>query len=189
MPAARIAEQDHHVVSCWLTPSAMRPTTLPFLMVLLLACSSIFAQDPAVVRSAGVEMQPATARPALEVVKTISVTGEHDVPPAHADCKTRKGQERLDCTNEHLLGVIRKHLGPPAFDLDEWGDSIVAISFSLNQYGEVKNIRVEHKVDGGLAQPITVALYSASGFAPAMKDGAAVHSALQLNYRYADLFR
>ena len=115
--------------------------------------------------------------------------GDVDKTLAHPDCDDAQGGEREDCTVELILADIKKSLNydasmskPLEKDLD------VEIGFSVNEFGNVKNIKVQYSGDVRLTQAIIQALYSIPRMSAAEKEGVAVPSSCQITYPYAAIF-
>ena len=162
--------------------------------ILLLCLPGLcWAQEPVtptVVKSDGVEMKAIKAEPASAMaVAPPSATGEFDTPPSHPDCAKAEGQACLDRTSSLILTKLKSSMGAPSQDLATHGDQVVSISFGINQFGDMKDIRVQEQVgDKDLYQKIMVALYDLPKFTPAIKNGAATGATMHINYSYADLF-
>ncbi|MBK6946168.1 MAG: hypothetical protein IPH21_16100 [Flavobacteriales bacterium] len=165
-----------------------------FASILLLSSTGLcWAQQPTtptIVKSDGVEMQAIKAEPAPDmVIAAPSATGEFDTPPSHPDCAKAEGQACLDRTSSLILTKLKTSMGVPSQDLATHGNKVVSISFGINQFGDMKDIRVQEQVgDKDLYQKIMVALYDLPKFTPAMKDGATTGATMHINYTYADLF-
>lgn len=143
-----------------------------------------------VVRSGSMEMKAVDERPnSVIILSPAAAKGDFDVAPAHPECAGKEGQESLDCTAARVRKLIVEKLGEPSLDLEQWGSSAVGIHFSINQFGEVKDIRVDHSGDQQLSKQVIIALYDLPKFDPATNKGTAVNSTMEVNYRYEDLFR
>jgi len=142
------------------------------------------------VKSEGIEMQAITPDPTPDMaIAPPSAAGDFDTPPSHPDCAKAEGQACLDRTSALVLIKIKESMGAPSQDLAIHGNDVVSISFGINQFGDMKDIRVQELVgDKELYQKIMVALYDLPKFTPAMKDESAVGATMHINYRYADLF-
>lgn len=164
------------------------------LPILAFITSVLYAQvetgTPKIVRSEGIEMKAINLEPAVDQeVAPPNSTGDFDTPPCHPDCAKAEGQACLDKTSSLVLAKLKGAMGTPVADLATHGNSPVSVSFAINQFGDMKDIRVQELVgDKELYQKIMVALYDLPKFAPAIKDGAATGATMHLNYRYADLF-
>jgi hypothetical protein len=64
----------------------------------------------------------------------------------------------------------------------------VSISFAINQFGDMKDIRVEHTGSSDLPKKVIVALYALPKFIPAKMDGASVATTVSITYPYDALF-
>jgi hypothetical protein len=143
-----------------------------------------------VVKSGSLQMKAADEKPInVLILAPATAKGDFDVPPAHPECAEREGQESLDCTSVHIQRSIARQLGEPSLNMEQWGSSVVGVTFNINQYGELKDVRVDHSGDGTLSQQVMLALYDLPKFEAATKDGNTVHSSMQVNYRYEDLYR
>ncbi len=143
-----------------------------------------------VVKSGGMEMKAVDERPnSVIILSPASAKGDFDKLPHHPECEGKEGQESLDCTAAQIRKLSAEKLGAPGLDMEQWGSSAVAINFTINQFGEVKDIRVDHSGDQELSKKLIVALYDLPKFDPATKEGKAVNSSMQVNYRYEELFR
>ncbi len=167
-------------------------TRSSLLLPLLLLYGSVQAQQngnpPTVVRSAPMEMKSdPNVLPAQYAIAPglVAVTGV-EVLPALPDCDA--SPERDDCTAEGILSVLRQHAGKPALDLAHAGDQPVTITFLVNRFGEMKDIRVEHPGDPGLSRMAIVALHDLPKFIAATQGGAKVDATLRFSTGYADLF-
>ena len=98
------------------------------------------------------------------------ITGDFDQAPAFASTQKLSGQERIDATAAAVLDAVRKRM--PAPQAEEVRSITVSIHFTVDQYGDVKDIRVQHQGEPKLMNTVTVALY-ALRFIPATKDGTA----------------
>lgn len=162
---------------------------------LLTTCLSSIAmaqeEKPAtVVRSGSMEMKAVDERPnSVIILSPATAAGDMDKVPYHPDCEGKVGQESLDCSAAEIRQLIAEKLGDPALEMEQWGSSAVGIGFTINQFGEVKDIRVDHSGDQELSKKVIIALYDLPKFIPASKEGKAVNSSMQVNYRYEDLFR
>ncbi len=142
-----------------------------------------------VVKSGPLEMKAADERPnSVIILMPAAATGDFDAVPAHPECTGKKGQESLDCTAALVQALIVEKLEAPTLDMEQWGSSVVGIRFTINQFGEVKDIRVDHSGDRELSQQVILALYDLPKFNAAAKDGQAVNSTMEVNFRYEDLF-
>lgn len=165
-----------------------------FAPILLLAipcfCCAQETETPTIIKSDGIEMQAINPDPAPDMaIAPPSATGEFDTPPSHPDRGKAEGQACLDRTSALILAKLKESMGTPSQDLATHGNDVVSISFGINQFGDMKDIRVQELVgDKNLYQKIMVALYDLPKFTPAMKDGAAAGATMRVNYRYADLF-
>jgi len=98
------------------------------------------------------------------------VTGTFDEAPALPTTKQLAGQERIDATSDAVLNAVRERM--PAIPADENRSITISIHFTVDQYGDVKDIRVQHQGEPKLMNTVSVALYELR-FMPATKDGAA----------------
>lgn len=117
----------------------------------------------------------------------VKVTGEFDVAPAPPACAESEGQARLNCISTEVLAAIRKGSDPSA-DRSGPHSYPVLITFVINQYGEMKDIRVEHTGASDLPKKVIVALYALPKFIAARKDGRAVGATVSITYPYEALF-
>lgn len=170
--------------------STFKPQHTPMIRALhLLLCLSItihaVAQEPdppAMIKSEAVELKAAsTAAPG------ITATGDFDAPPSHPECSAKK-DGALDCTAGLVLKGIRAHMVAPTMDLKTYGEYPVTVTFVVNQFGDMKDVRVDHSADADLAKRIVVAMYDMPKFEPAHKADAATGSTVEVVYHYADLF-
>ncbi len=146
-------------------------------------------KEATVVKSGAVEMKAVDERPAGVIILSPAMAkGDFDVAPAHPTCENSKGQERLDCTAAEVKKIIRSKMKEPGLDLKQWGTSAVSIMFAVNQYGEVKDVRIDHSGDPELSRNVMVALYDLPRFVPARKGEGNVSANMQVNYRYEELF-
>ncbi len=139
-------------------------------------CTVLFAQQPTnpprVVKTEAKEIKPeAGAAPAIAPVHdemTWEFTGAFDVGPAHPDCAASVGAERDRCTAQHVLKGLQSQgpIKPGSVAM------MVDISFTVNEYGEVKDIGIQGIVDQPTMQKAIVALYAMPRFAYATKGGA-----------------
>jgi hypothetical protein len=162
-----------------------------FLLALALPYAAMAQEtkEPTVVKSGAVEMKAVDERPAGVIILSPAMAkGDFDVAPSHPSCEKMKGQEQLDCTAAEVKKVIRSKMKEPALDIKQWGTSAVSIFFTINQYGEVKDVRVDHSGDAELSKHVMVALYDLPRFVPARKAETNVTSSMQVNYRYEELF-
>jgi len=153
-------------------------------------CCAQETDAPKIVKSEGIEMQAIAPVPAKDMaLAPPSAVGDFDSPPSHPDCAKAEGQACLDRTSALVLSKLQESMGTPAQDLDIHGNDVVSISFGINQFGDMKDIRVQELVgDKDLYQKIMVALYDLPKFTPAMKDGSSVGATMHISYKYADLF-
>jgi len=176
------------------TTESMVRTLLLF--ALSLATCGAFAQEKRsgkskVVKGEAKELPAAeTAPPAPPPAPepTALAVGDFDTPPAPPACAEFAGQERLDCVSEKVLAEVRSKVGKAGLDMKSWGHTPVSITFLVNQFGDMKDIRVEHFGDNELPKKVIVALYGLPKFTPANKGGANVSATIQLTYSYAQLF-
>jgi hypothetical protein len=98
------------------------------------------------------------------------VTGTFDEAPALPGTQKLAGQQRIDATAAAVLEAVRKRM--PSTAADEMRSITVSIHFTVDQYGDVKDIRVQHQGEPKLMNTVSVALYELR-FIPATKDGAA----------------
>lgn len=168
----------------------LRPICALLLFVSISIASAQESDTPTVVKSDALELKAVEERPAgVIILSPAKAKGDHDVPPLHPECSEQKGQDALDCTADRIKRLIREKLGEPKLDLEQWGSSVVGLDISINQFGEVKDIKVDHSGDDQLSRQVIIALYDLPKFVPATKDGAAVNSGMVVNYRYEDLYR
>ena len=143
-----------------------------------------------VVKSGGMEMKAVDERPnSVIILSPAAAKGDFDKLPFHPECEGKIDQESLDCSATQIRKLIGEKLGEPSLDLEQWGSSAVGINFTINQFGEVKDIHVDHSGDQDLSKKVIIALYDLPKFNAATKEGKAVNSSMQVNYRYEDLFR
>ncbi len=86
-----------------------------------------------------------------------------------------------------MLAAVRKGMDQSA-DASGPHSQPVLITFAINQFGEMKDIRVEHTGSSDLPKKVIVALYALPRFVPAKKDGASVGTVISLSYPYDALF-
>jgi hypothetical protein len=162
-------------------------------LILVAACVTTMAQEEkqvTVIKPGTVEMKAENERPGgVIIMSPATASGDFDVPPAHPECAGEEGQDRLECTSDQIFALVKEKVGEPTLDMGEWGTSPVNINFSINQFGEVKDIRVEHSNDTGLQRKVIIALYELPKFNAATKGGKPVTSSMQVNYTYEELFK
>jgi hypothetical protein len=165
-------------------------------ILFILLCSAMFqirAQEEkpvTVVKPGTTEMKAADERPAgVIILSPATATGDFDVPPAHPECVEMEGQEMLDCTSKKILELVKQKTETPMLDMEQWGTSHVSINFSIDQFGGVKDTRVEHSTDKDLHKKVILGMYELPNFQPATKDGKSTGSSMQVNYRYEELFQ
>lgn len=117
----------------------------------------------------------------------VTVIGDIDVAPAPPACNDTEGQDRSSCIHKEVLAAIRKGMDASA-DRSGPHSHPVMITFVINQFGEMKDIRVEHTGSTELPKKVIVALYALPKFSPARKDGKAVGSTVKITYPYESLF-
>ena len=143
------------------------------LITAALTASALFAQQPPtppnVVKSDAKEMKPSqggapVVAPAQDAM-TWEFTGAFDSAPAHTDCAAMVGDERNACTAQRVLQGIRSQgkVDPTAVAL------VVEVSFGVNEYGEVKDIKLHGIADEPFMRKAIVALYAMPKFAYATK--------------------
>ncbi|MEZ4805906.1 MAG: hypothetical protein R2815_00335 [Flavobacteriales bacterium] len=160
----------------------LRTITLSICFFVAVMASAQEPASPVQVTSAPIEMQAVA-----EAAVGITATGDHDTPPSHPQCSDRK-DGALDCTADLVLAGIRQHMEAPTMDLKTYGEYPVTVTFVVNRFGDMKDVRVDHSAEADLAKRIVVAVYDMPKFTPAVKAGAATGSTIQVVYRYADLF-
>ncbi|MEO8590506.1 MAG: hypothetical protein ABI432_14110 [Flavobacteriales bacterium] len=166
------------------------------LHVLFLAGSAcaVFGQETTptsvkVVKSDAMEMKSGDPAPTPSAGGATAVAlGDFTSAPAVKGCGDLKEQPRLDCSAEKVLAAIRGQVGAPALDMKAFGASPVTVTFVVNQFGDVKDIRVEHPGDVALNKAVTLALYGLPRLVPASKGTADVIASLQFKYPYSELF-
>ncbi|MBP6575215.1 MAG: hypothetical protein KA230_12250 [Flavobacteriales bacterium] len=96
------------------------------------------------------------------------ITGGFDVGPAHPECATAVGTDRDDCTANRVLKGLQSQgtINPDAVAM------VVDVSFTVNEYGEVKDIRIQGIADQAFMQKVIVALYAMPRFVYATKGDA-----------------
>ncbi|MEO8069224.1 MAG: hypothetical protein ABI599_16110 [Flavobacteriales bacterium] len=132
-------------------------------------CAQQPAAPPKVVKSEAKELKthgkgaPAAA-PTQDTI-TWQFTGAFDVGPAHPECATMPVQERDACTAQHVLqGILNQGtVDPVSLAL------VVEVSFGVNEYGEVKDIKVEGIADQRFMQKTVIAVSNMPRFAYATK--------------------
>jgi hypothetical protein len=139
-------------------------------------CTILRAQQPTnpprVVKSDAKEIKlgeggkPAVA-PAQNAM-TWEITGAFDIAPAHPECAAAIGDDRDACTAEQVL----KSLQSQGSIKSEAVAMVVDVSFTVNEYGEVKDIRIQGIADQAFMQKVIVALYAMPRFAYATKGDA-----------------
>lgn len=122
--------------------------------------------------------------------KKVEISGEFDLPFAHPECNLDDPVERKDCSTQQLIKDIRKNL---TYDPSKGGkpvesDKAVDIRFSVNQFGNIKSIRVVYTGDKQISQSIIQALYSVPKMLPARKGGSAVPCAVDMSIPYESIF-
>jgi hypothetical protein len=174
------------------TPLKQAMHTYTITLALLLVAGTTLAQtktQPQVVRSAPKEMKedvnvlPAAFAEASGLV----LTSEVDTPPVHPDCADLKDPQ--GCTAQAVLAVLRNHAGKPGLDLKHAGEQPVTVSFLVNKFGEVKDVRVEHPGDPQLSQKAVVAMYDLPKFNAATKGGGRVDAGMRMVVPYGELFK
>lgn len=117
----------------------------------------------------------------------VLIVGDHDTAPAPEACAGKSGELRNDCMYQQVLATIRSEMGTQ--DPNDGAVAYpVAISFVVNQFGDLKNIRVDHTGSTDLSNKVVTALYDMPKFAPATKAGANVGSTVTITYPYQSLF-
>jgi hypothetical protein len=119
--------------------------------------------------------------------KDVQVKGDYDVAPAPPACTELAGEARLNCVSSEVLAAIRKGMDQDAQAAGPHSHPVL-ISFVINQFGDMKDIRVEHTGSSDLPKKVIVALYALPKFVPAKKNGASVGTTLNITYPYAALF-
>ena len=116
--------------------------------------------------------------------------GDNDENLSHPLCSGSPQGDREDCTVEVLLSEIQKSLTykPTEENRPLEKDVSVEISFMVNEFGNIKNIKVQYSGDSRLKQAIIQALYSIPRMSPAMKDGAPAPSECMIIYPYDAIF-
>jgi hypothetical protein len=118
---------------------------------------------------------------------SVVVSGDHDVAPAPATCVEKQGQPRLNCLSNEVLAAIRAKMDP-ADAGKSYPSATVVVTFVINQFGDMKDIRVEHQGTADLSKKVIVALYALPKFTPATKGGSNVGSTVKVTYAYEALF-
>jgi len=117
----------------------------------------------------------------------VVIVGDHDIAPTAESCVGKDGDVRSDCMYHQVLAAIRAKMGNQ--DPNDGAVAYpVAISFVVNQFGDLKNIRVDHTGSADLSNKVITALYDLPKFAPATKAGTSVGSTVTLTYPYQSLF-
>ena len=117
----------------------------------------------------------------------VAIVGDHDIAPAPLSCADKTGEFRNDCMYHQVLAAIRSKMG--AQDPNDGAVAYpVAISFVVNQFGDLKSIRVDHTGSAELPNKVVMALYDMPTFAPATKAGTNVGSTVTITYPYQSLF-
>lgn len=149
------------------------------------------APAPRIEKSAPVEMAKpeGTLTPITSAMPAtvVEITGAPDVAPAPSACAEKKGQARLDCLSREVLGAIRAKLDPSEAGSGPHSYPVI-ITFVVNQFGDMKDIRVEHTSGSDLPKKVIVALYAMPKFVPAMKGGATIGTSVKLTYPFEALF-
>lgn len=125
----------------------------------------------------------------LDGIPTMGVTivGDPDVAPTAEACSDRSGEQRNDCMYLQVLEAIRTKMG--AKDPNDGSAAYpVEINFAVNQFGDIKSVRVVHTGPDELSNKVTTALYGMPKFTPAVKAGANVGSSVTITYPYETLF-
>lgn len=132
-------------------------------------CAQQPAATPRVVKSEAKELKTGSAgAPALAPAQdsiTWRCTGAFDVGPAHPECASKASGERDACTAQQILQGIRNQgtVNPQSLAL------VVDVAFGVNEYGEVKDIKIEGIADQRFMQKAIVALSNMPRFAYATK--------------------
>ncbi len=162
---------------------------LPFLL-----CSAVlFGQDTVKVEveeSGSKQIRAVRSADFHSSESVLKVKGDFDTQFAHPDCSEPEGDEQEGCTTKALIEAIKNNLNynPEEGNKPVEKDKAVDISFSINQYGNVKSIRVDYTGDPRISQSIIQALYAVPRMIPAHKDGKAVPSSCELSLPYETLF-
>ena len=119
--------------------------------------------------------------------KEVKVTGEYDVAPAPPACAELAGEARQNCISVEVLAAVRKGLDQNAQASGPHSHPVL-ITFVINQFGDMKDIRVEHTGSSDLPKKVIVALYALPKFVPAKKDGSSVGTTVSITYPYEALF-
>lgn len=162
------------------------------LIIALLCCSAgmMFGQEEIkVVKDDAKEMEAETVQELGAADFRYMFKGDHDQPLSHPECQDAPAGDREDCTVELILADIKKSVNyDPTMSKPLEKDMDVEISFNVNEFGNVKNIKVQYSGDVRLTQAIIQALYTMPRMSAAQKDGAAVPSSCQIIYPYAAIF-
>ncbi len=169
----------------------MKRQLLSILLFSAFFCSlSAQEEKPVTVVKPGVaEIKAEADRPNdVIILSPASISGEFDTPPMHPACEKEKDEKAIECLANEVKTKLRKDLKDPGLDLAEWGSSSVSFSFVVDRFGEIKSPRME-SADPELRKQAMVIIYDLPNFIPATKDGEAVNSNVQVNYRYEELFQ
>ncbi|MCB0770531.1 MAG: hypothetical protein KDC00_09010 [Flavobacteriales bacterium] len=126
-------------------------------------------------------------RNGTEGIKNVLVSGSYDIAPAPPSCADTEGDGRLNCLSTEVLAAVRKRMDQGAQASGPHARP-VSISFAIDQFGDMKDIRVEHTGSSELPKKVIVALYALPKFIPAKKDGASVGTTVSISYPYEALF-
>ena len=160
---------------------------LPFILLLPLSITAQKDDDGPVRidKSEALEMT-APSRDGDKVGTASAIEGDFDAMPIHPACAEMPEDQLLDCTMEVVMAHIRARLKyvPEHRTDDGW----LRVTFEVDQYGDAKNVRVEHHGDEKLSKAVLVAMYGLDAFSPAQKDGGRVRSKCNFIYPLGDLF-
>ena len=143
---------------------------LPSLFSCVLLCSLALVSDASAATTRPLDRASAGPVETSGDTTRSVVTGTFDEAPALPSTQKLAGQQRIDATAAAVLEAVRKRM--PSTAADEMRSITVSIHFTVDQYGDVKDIRVQHQGEPKLMNTVSVALYELR-FIPATKDGVA----------------
>lgn len=117
----------------------------------------------------------------------VTVTGDHDVPPAPPSCSSLQNQARLDCLSREVLHAVRGKM-QTSTEQGYANSEPIVIDLVINQFGDVKQISVKHAGPSEFPKQVNMAVYAMPKFIPATKGGAGVSATVSLSYPPSALF-
>ena len=115
----------------------------------------------------------------IDVLTFVVGQGDPDVAPAPAACAEKIGQPRLDVLPRELLATVRAKIDV-ADAVSSSSSAPVVVTFVIDQFGDMKDIRLEHNGRSDLSKKIIVPLHTLPKFAPASKNGSNVGTSVKV---------